>query len=478
MALTRLQRDALETSALKAFVGKMESVADGFLIQTDKGPVAAVYWDGTHEGNDVEISVAEGRLTDHYDLVTVQAWMRRAKRRWPSACNTHQIGRDWPSLGLKAGDVDEFLKSCRTLRIGWLPESELAALRASIAAQSPRETFEAQLRAELEALRPTRRRAVIDLVSRAGINTKPWYEKKDGTDAATPRSNPAYCYNWAFGGGGEPSLACIWHASLAIDGEHIVMRGNLRDLAIRLERIANDPTESEKHRERARPQAIRARQLDELLAVAAVANKPMRVVVNEGSMADESKLGEEVSIVRVRQLDPLPWNVLHYDKIKGQFELQRAASTKSGGPVAEAAQPPRPLYADQHDLAGSDTPERVVVVGMAIKRDPVVRQLVLERAEGHCELCNQPGFVLPDGRRYVETHHVELLASGGADRVWNVVALCPSHHREVHYGSERGGLQDQLNQLLWKFYPKGAPERVSEGIGRSPSASSGELLRP
>jgi 5-methylcytosine-specific restriction protein A len=462
MALTKNQRDALETSALKTFVGKIESLADGFLIQTDKGPVAAVYWDGTREGNDVEISVAESRLTDHYDLVTVQAWMRSVMKRWPSGCNTHPIGRDWPSIGLKAGNIDEFLKGCKALRIGWLPEAELADLRASISALSPQEAAEALLRAELEALRPTRRRAVIDLVSQAGINTKPWYERKDGTDAATPRSNPAYCYNWAFGGGAEPSLACIWHASIAIDNQYIVMRGNLRELSIRLERIATDPKESEKRRERARPQSSRARQLDELIAGASAAHKPMRVVINEGSMADESKLGEEVSIVRVRHLDPLPWSVLHYDKATGQFELQRKANSKSGRHVESAAQPPRPLYADQHDLAGSDTPERVTVVGTAIKRDPVVRQLVLERAEGHCELCNQPGFMLPDGRHYVETHHVELLANGGPDRVWNVIALCPTHHREVHYGTERVRLQEQMTQLLWKFYPEGTPERLSE----------------
>jgi hypothetical protein len=58
-----MQRDALETSALKAIVGKMENLADGFMIQTVKGPVAAIYWDGTRKGIDLEISVAKGRLT-------------------------------------------------------------------------------------------------------------------------------------------------------------------------------------------------------------------------------------------------------------------------------------------------------------------------------------------------------------------------------------------------------------------------------
>lgn len=459
MALTKNQRDAVETAALKAFVGKMERLSDGFLIQTGKGPVAALYWDGTREGNDVEISVAEGRLTDHYDLVTVQAWLRRAKQRWPAACNSHPISREWPSVGLKAGEVEEFLKGCKALRIGWLPDAELQAVQASLKALTPEQSAEARLRAELEALRPIRRRAVIDLVAKAGISTKPWYERQDGTDAATPRSNPAYCYNWAFGGGTEPSLACIWHASLAIEDQEIAMRGNLRDLSLKLERIATNVQEPEKRRERARPQAIRARQLDDLLASTFSAQKPMRVIVNEGSMADESKLGEEVSIVRVRQLDPFPWTVTSYDNLTGRFQLRRSATVRAGALGPEQARATEPRYADQHDLAGSDTPERVATSGTAIKRDPHVRQLVLDRSEGHCELCNQPGFALPDGRRYVETHHVEPLAAGGADRVWNVVALCPSHHREVHYGMERSTLNARLTQLLWEFYPDGSPER-------------------
>lgn len=457
MALTKAERDALEDSALKAFGGQMERLAGGFLIQTAKGPVAAVYWDGTHEGNDVEIAVTEGRLTDHYDLVTVQTWWQIVKEKWPSACNAHQYGRDWPCVGLKGQDVATFLKDCRALRIGFLPQGELAALRSRLTALSPKQSAEARLRAELEALRPTRRRAVIDLVAHAGIDTKPWFVKKDGTAAATPRSNPAYCYNWAFGGGNEPSLACVWHASLRIEGEHIVMRGNLRDLAIRLERIASDPKESEKRRERARPQAGRARQLDELLAAAASANQPMRVVVNEGDMADESRLGEDVSTVRVRHLDPMEWNVLSYEAT-GRFELQRKPTTPSP-PPAQVIPPDVPRYADQHDLVGSDTPQRVEVVGTATKRDRAVRLRVLERAEGHCEHCGEPGFTLPDGRLYVETHHVELLANGGADRVWNVVALCPSHHREVHYGSASGELRLHLMQMLWQMYPEGALER-------------------
>lgn len=38
MPLTSTQRDVLETYALKAFVGKVERLGEGFLIPTDNGP--------------------------------------------------------------------------------------------------------------------------------------------------------------------------------------------------------------------------------------------------------------------------------------------------------------------------------------------------------------------------------------------------------------------------------------------------------
>ena len=40
----------------------------------------------------------------------------------------------------------------------------------------------------------------------------------------------------------------------------------------------------------------------------------------------------------------------------------------------------------------------------------------------------------PDGRAYLEVHHVKRLAEGGEDGPENTLALCPSCHREAHYG--------------------------------------------
>ena len=51
---------------------------------------------------------------------------------------------------------------------------------------------------------------------------------------------------------------------------------------------------------------------------------------------------------------------------------------------------------------------------------------------------------MSDGSMFVETHHIIPLAEGGYDIENNVVALCPNHHREAHYGSDRAAMQQKL----------------------------------
>ena len=81
-------------------------------------------------------------------------------------------------------------------------------------------------------------------------------------------------------------------------------------------------------------------------------------------------------------------------------------------------------------------------------RDPEVRRQALERAEGKCEYCDQPGFVLPDSRIYLESHHVIPLHEDGDDLISNVAALCPNHHREAHHGKNKDGIRETLLQKL------------------------------
>lgn len=456
MPLSRQQRDELEDAALKAFVGGLSALANGFRIQTGAGQVAAVYWSDLAPGNEVEIALAPARLTDKYDLSTTQAWVATVKARHPSACNVHKHGSDWPIVGLQYGEALTLLSDCQKLRKGVLTgaqETEIARWRA---AQSPEESTAARFASELEALRPRHSHAVIDLVRRAGVSVDRWFVRADGTPAVSPRSNPAYCYNWSFGGGQEPAVACLWHASMRVLDGNVQFQNNLRALATKLEEIAVDPTRPVEHRERARPQAARARRLDDLIRGCATASLDVRVIVNEGDMREESSLGEDSSFVKVRLLDPVPWFVASYDPMTGECQLQRKASavTQASRVPAAADAPAPPRFADQHDLLGTDSPERASSITQTTRRDPAVRLAVLERADGRCELCDAEGFRMDDGRMYAETHHVQPLAEHGMDRVWNVVALCPTHHREAHYGIQRVQVKAQLIELLAAIYPQ------------------------
>lgn len=66
-------------------------------------------------------------------------------------------------------------------------------------------------------------------------------------------------------------------------------------------------------------------------------------------------------------------------------------------------------------------------------RSPYVAEYAKRRANGICELCQEPApFQTPKGEPYLECHHIEWLAAGGEDTIDNTVALCPNCHRKMH----------------------------------------------
>lgn len=82
----------------------------------------------------------------------------------------------------------------------------------------------------------------------------------------------------------------------------------------------------------------------------------------------------------------------------------------------------------------------------AIRRDPLVAAIAKRRANHGCEVpvCRVTPFLTRAGRRYMEVHHIVPLASGGPDTPGNTVCVCPSHHRELHFGRAKGRLARQL----------------------------------
>lgn len=93
---------------------------------------------------------------------------------------------------------------------------------------------------------------------------------------------------------------------------------------------------------------------------------------------------------------------------------------------------------------GTDTPDRALTSGWTVIRDPKVRAYVIKKSKGMCEYCGRLGFKLKSGRFYVEAHHIIALANQGKDKIDNVIALCPEHHREAHFGLEAEALEQKF----------------------------------
>jgi HNH endonuclease len=72
-------------------------------------------------------------------------------------------------------------------------------------------------------------------------------------------------------------------------------------------------------------------------------------------------------------------------------------------------------------------------------RDPYIVAAAISRAANICEMpaCVSQLFNREDGRPYLEVHHIVPLGEGGDDTLVNAAALCPSCHRELHYGKFR-----------------------------------------
>lgn len=321
----------------------------------------------------------------------------------------------------------------------------------------------------LASLLPTQRLSVMDLVEQAGIDVTPWHTTAEGRPVRNPKANPSFCYDWAFGSEKEGFLVCIWHGSLKLldfpSGQVIVYNENFRDLALGLDRKAIDRAQPSEERNRARSQAHRARAFDRALQLSFRRAIPVRVIVLEGDRRQREELGKASSTVDARKLDAENWYMHAYDNDTGSVLLVRGVVLASVElPAAEGdvdaplktpdqANPEldRSKYVDQFSAPAPATMREATV--LLRDRSTAVREAVLIRAGGLCELCNEPGFVTAAGSIYLETHHVVPLADNGPDLPSNVVAICPKDHRRAHYAAERDEIAIRLSAIL---YSKGA----------------------
>jgi hypothetical protein len=275
----------------------------------------------------------------------------------------------------------------------------------------------------LKTIEPVTHRRVMDLVQDAGVNVDDWVNFKKGPNSVRAASNPKYCYDWAFVENGKVVVLNLWFDSMRVNGNAITQDINPRRFGDEVGKIKSATW------------AKRATRMDVAIQRAYREKLPIRVIVCQGDMRTAEDPDAEPSHVYKRMLDPEPWAISFYDFSTGECLITRGA------------EPDR--YADQFDeVDNSGAAERRDISGKVFVRDPAVRAQVLLRARGKCEFCGVDGFLKYDGKVYLETHHVVPLSEGGPDKVGNVIALCPNHHREAHFSNKRTVLRRSLQQIV------------------------------
>jgi 5-methylcytosine-specific restriction protein A len=86
---------------------------------------------------------------------------------------------------------------------------------------------------------------------------------------------------------------------------------------------------------------------------------------------------------------------------------------------------------------------------MVRDRSNAIKNYVLTRANVKCEGCNQKApFETPDGRAYLEPHHIRRLSDGGPDHPGWVSALCPNCHARAHHAKDKQEFNTHLREII------------------------------
>ena len=134
--------------------------------------------------------------------------------------------------------------------------------------------------------------------------------------------------------------------------------------------------------------------------------------------------------------------------ITGEVDVEAAIN----GPVADHTTEWKSAIDDLGSVPeGALVPELLRMHGFVYKRSRMVRDYVVHRAKGRCEYCGEQGFLMANGSRYIEAHHILGLGANGPDTVANVIGLCPGHHREAHFGEKALDLNKAFKDIVDGF---------------------------
>lgn len=292
----------------------------------------------------------------------------------------------------------------------------------------------------LQKLLPTRQERIIDVVAQAGHDTEKWSLKEDGAIAkCKPSVNPRFCYRWSFTEENRPSLLCIWFRQLEEANGVIFHQHNMREEAMRLERLGENWRTPEDVANRARTHAKEARRMNDIVRDAFAASKPLHLAIVHSKKVPQGE--DEPSSAQFRQLDDSLWTVTSYEMETGDYKIVRGIHTIE--PVEQND------FADQ--FSEGEKPATTIINGVAYVRSKAVRYAVLIRAAGKCEYCGEIGFETKSGKIYLETHHIIPLSENGADSEHNVIGLCPNDHMAAHHSMDKEALKEKLLKIAEKF---------------------------
>lgn len=173
--------------------------------------------------------------------------------------------------------------------------------------------------AEIEALRPTSKRKIIDVVKEAGQNVEDWATSTTGN----PDTNPKYCYEWYFQQGDIQPLLCLWFEGLQSDALGIFQSYSLW------------PTIKSMESQRNHAGAKRASRLDAGLQRAFTSKRPVRVALVSGRI--RAGFEGDSSKADYRELDDAEWTVTEFNHADGTFTIRRDVKLDKGATRAASA---------------------------------------------------------------------------------------------------------------------------------------------
>ncbi|MBA3284734.1 MAG: HNH endonuclease, partial [Nitrosopumilus sp.] len=78
--------------------------------------------------------------------------------------------------------------------------------------------------------------------------------------------------------------------------------------------------------------------------------------------------------------------------------------------------------------------EKIKVAKMLV-RNPKFARLVKERVKYICEICGVKPFMQKNGLPYAEAHHKSELAKTKIDNPKDMICVCPTCHKVIHFGT-------------------------------------------